>query len=152
MLYLHPKIFIVLGFLIFISCSNSQIQLEKLSEQIIIVDMQAWINLMPGGPGSFHITGEYEINKSVAEDLKLKKIIVYADSRNIYDIQSGKFTSEFQVDEKSQNLKYRFNIQPGLKLNDSIRIVEKIDIKLIFDYSDKEFEKMINDVYLTRAY
>ncbi len=134
------------------SCSNSQIQLDKLSEQINIVDTQAWINLMPGGPGSFHITGEYEIDKSNSEDLKLKKVIVYADNNIIYDIKSDNLSDELQIDEIIKKLKYRFNIQPGLKLNDTIRIVETIDIKFIFEFKGREIEKMINDVYLTRAY
>jgi len=134
------------------SCSNSQIQLDKLSEQINIVDTQAWINLMPGGPGSFHITGEYEIDKSNSEDLKLKKVIVYDDNNIIYDIKSDNLSDELQIDEIIKKLKYRFNIQPGLKLNDTIRIVETIDIKFIFEFKGREIEKMINDVYLTRAY
>lgn len=152
MFYLHSKIFIVFSLLIFMSCSNSQIQLDKLSEQINIVDTQAWINLMPGGPGSFHITGEYEIDKSNSEDLKLKKVIVYADNNIIYDIKSDNLSDELQIDEIIKKLKYRFNIQPGLKLNDTIRIVETIDIKFIFEFKGREIEKMINDVYLTRAY
>ncbi|MEO8233474.1 MAG: hypothetical protein ABI638_14415 [Ignavibacteriota bacterium] len=134
------------------SCSNSQVQLDKLSEQITIVDTQAWINLMPGGPGSFHITGEYEIDKTELEKLTLKKVIVYSENKIIYDINSANLSNELQVDEKSHKQKHRFNIQPGLKLNDSIRIVETIDIKLIFEYNGREIEKMINDIYLTRAY
>ncbi|HRN25707.1 MAG: hypothetical protein IT276_15995 [Ignavibacteriaceae bacterium] len=134
------------------SCSNSQIQLDKLSKQINIVDTQAWINLMPGGPGSFHITGEYEIDKTELEKLSLRKIIVYSENQIIYDINTANLSNELQADEKIQKLKYRFNIQPGLKLNDSIKIVETIDIKLIFEFNGREIEKMINDVYLTRAY
>lgn len=134
------------------SCSNSQIQLDKLSKQINIVDTQAWINLMPGGSGSFHITGEYEIDKTELEKLSLRKIIVYSENQIIYDINTANLSNELQADEKIQKLKYRFNIQPGLKLNDSIKIVETIDIKLIFEFNGREIEKMINDVYLTRAY
>ncbi len=152
MFYLHSKIFIVSSFLIFMSCSNSQIQFDKLSEQINIVDIQAWINLMPGGPGSFHITGEYEIDKIELDKLLLKNVIVYSESKIIYNINLANLSNELQADEKIQKLKYRFYIQPGLKLNDSIRIVETIDIKLIFEFNGKEIEKMINDVYLTRAY
>lgn len=152
MFYLYLKIYVVLTLLIFISCSNSLIQIEKISEQIIIVDTQTWINLMPGGPGSFHITGEYEIDKSFSKDLKLMKLIVSTDNKTIYDIKSGNIVNELQADETDQKLKYRFNTQPGIKLNESIRIVEKINLKLVFNFNGNIIEKMISDVYLTRAY
>ena len=149
---MYLKIYVVLTLLIFMSCSNSQIKIEKLSEDITIIDTQSWINLMPGGRGSFHITGEYEINKSFSKDLKLMKLIVSTDDKTIYDIKSDNIVNKLQADETEQKFKYRFNTQPGIKLNDSIRIVETINLKLIFEYKGSEIEKMINDVYLTRAY
>lgn len=149
---LKIKILLVINFITIFSCSNSQIPINKIAERIIIVDMQAWINLMPGGPGSFHLTGEYEFDVKDYPKLVLSGIIVYADGQSIYKINSRQFSNELQTNNQNQHPKYRFNIQPGLKLNEQIRTSEMIDIELQFDYNGELIEKAIKNIYVTRAY
>lgn len=139
-------------FLVFLSCSNSHIQQNNMDEQINILDMQAWINLMPGGPGSFHLTGEYEIDEVENGKLLLTEIKVYSENKIIYEVSSSDFSIELQTGENIKKLKYRFNVQPGLKLNEMIRTSEKIDIKLIYDFNGNSVEKKLNNIFVTRAY
>ncbi|MBK7629736.1 MAG: hypothetical protein IPJ23_03300 [Ignavibacteriales bacterium] len=138
--------------MIFISCSNSQVQKNKIEKQIDIIDMQAWINLMPGGPGSFHLSGEYEFDGTENINLSLSKITVYSENKIIYEISSADFSNESHAGENIKKIKYRFNIQPGLKLNEMIRTVEKIEVKLIYDFDGSSIEKIKNNIYVTRAY
>jgi len=138
--------------LLFISCSTPQVHLKDLSEQIKIVDVQAWINLMPGGPGSFHLIGVYECTDTIKCDAKLANIKVFSDSELIYELNKDSFTCESQIESHLQPIKYNFYTNPGIKLNEKIQIVEKVDVKLIFDFDGSTMEKDYNDIFLTRAY
>jgi hypothetical protein len=145
-------IFLILNSLFLLSCSTTQIQLKDLSEQIKIVDVQAWINLMPGGPGSFHITGVYECTDTVKCDAKLAAIKIFSDSALIYELNKDNFTCESQIENHLTLLKYNFYTKPGIKLNEKIQIVEKVDVKLIFDFDGSTIKKDYSGIILTRAY
>jgi hypothetical protein len=138
--------------LLFISCSTSQSQLNNYAQKINIVDLEAWINLMPGGPGSFHIVGVYEFTDTVKCGAKLEIIKVISDNELIYELNKDIFTCESQIENREQSFRYNFNTNPGIKLNEKIQIVEKVDVKLIFDFDGSTIKKDIYDIILTRAY
>ncbi len=145
-----PKSFLFI--LILISCTSSQDQSNKLDEQIKIIDIESWLNMMPGGPGSFHVIGKYECSDTTDCSVKLKNIKVYSDSALIYDLTKENFTIEKQIEQDIQKVSYSFYTQPGIKLNDRIQSIEKVDVTLIFIFNDVMIEKNLNDIILTRAY
>ncbi len=149
---LKSFLLIIIYNLILISCSTSQSQLSDYAEQVDIVGVEAWLNLMPGGPGSFHLTGEYESMNDFILKSKLTTIKVYSDSELIYEIKSENINCELQIGQDIQALRNRFNIRGGLKLNELIQTAEKLDVKLIFELNGDLFEKDVNDIVLTRAY
>lgn len=149
---LKSFLLIIIYNLILISCSTSQSQLSDYAEQVDIVGVEAWLNLMPGGPGSFHLTGEYESMNDFILKSKLTTIKVYSDSELIYEIKSENINCELQIGQDIQALRNRFNIRGGLKLNERIQTSEKLDVKLIFELNGDLFEKDVNDIVLTRAY
>jgi len=145
-----PKSFLFI--LIFISCTSSQDQSNKLAEQIKIIDIESWLNMMPGGPGSFHVIGKYECSDTSDCSVKLKNIKVYSDSALIYDLTEDNFKIEKQIEQDIQKVSYSFYTQPGIKLDDRIQSIEKVDVTLIFICNDVMIEKDVNDIILTRAY
>ena len=145
-----PKSFLFI--LIFISCTSSQDQSNKLAEQIKIIDIESWLNMMPGGPGSFHVIGKYECSDTSDCSVKLKNIKVYSDSALIYDLTEDNFKIEKQIEQDIQKVSYSFYTQPGIKLDDTIQSIEKVDVTLIFIFNDAMIEKNVNDIILTRAY
>ena len=145
-----PKSFLFI--LIFISCTSSQDQSNKLAEQIKIIDIESWLNMMPGGPGSFHVIGKYECSDTSDCSVKLKNIKVYSDSALIYDLTEDNFKIEKQIEQDIQKVSYSFYTQPGIKLDDRIQSIEKVDVTLIFICNDVMIEKDVNDTILTRAY
>ncbi len=149
---LKSFLLIIIYNLILISCSTSQSQLSDYAEQVDIVGVEAWLNLMPGGPGSFHLTGEYESMNDFILKSKLTTIKVYSESELIYEIKSENINCELQIGQNIQALRNRFNIRGGLKLNERIQTTEKLDVKLIFELNGDLFEKNVNDIVLTRAY
>ncbi len=138
--------------LILISCTASQDQSNKFAEQIRIIDLESWLNMMPGGPGSFHIIGKYECFDTSECSDNLKNIKVYSDSVLIYDLKKDNFTIEKQIEQDIQKISYSFFTQPGIKLNDIIQSIEKVGVTLIFNFNDVIIEKNVNDIVLTRAY
>jgi len=138
--------------LILISCTTSQDQSNKFDEQIRIIDVESWLNMMPGGPGSFHIIGKYECSDTADCSANLNNIKIYSDSVLIYDLQKDNFTIEKQIEQDIKKISYSFYTQPGIKLNDKIQSTEKVDVKLIFNFNDVTIEKNVNDLVLTRAY
>ena len=145
-------IFLILNSLIFLSCSTQQVQLKDLLEQIKIVDVQSWINLMPGGPGSFHLIGVYECTDTINCDAKLVKIKVFSENELIYELNNDSFTCESQIENRLQPVKYNFYTNPGIKLNKKIQTVEKVDVILVFDFDGSTIEKDYGGIILTRAY
>ncbi len=138
--------------LMIISCASSSVRPNILPEQIRIIDLQVWLNLMPGGPSSFHIIGKYECLDNSNGISELKSIKVYSDSILICDISKNSFTCETEIMEDIQSAKYNFFTRPGIKLNEKIQTVDKINIKLIFNFNDDIIEKNLSNVMLTRAY
>ena len=138
--------------LLFISCSTSQSQLNNYAEQIKIVDVEAWINLMPGGPGSFHLVGVYECTDTVKLDANLEIIKVISDNELIYELNKDSFTCEAQIETEAQSFKYNINTNPGIKLNEKIQTLEKVDVKLVFNFDGCKIEKEIHNIILARAY
>lgn len=145
-------LYLILNGLIFLSCSTLQIQQKDLSGQIKIVDVQAWINMMPGGPGSFHITGYFECTDTGKCDVELEIIKVLSDNELVYKIKKESLICEVQIESILKSIKYNFYTNPGIKLNEKIQSVEKVSIKLIFNFDGNAIEKDFNDIILTRAY
>jgi hypothetical protein len=70
----------------------------------------------------------------------------------IYDLTKDNFTIEKQIEQDIQKVCYSFYTQPGIKLDDRIQSIEKVDVMLIFIFNDVIIEKNVNDIILTRAY
>lgn len=70
----------------------------------------------------------------------------------IYDLTEDNFKIEKQIEQDIQKVSYSFYTQPGIKLDDRIQSIEKVDVTLIFICNDVMIEKDVNDIILTRAY
>ena len=82
----------------------------------------------------------------------LTKIKVFSNSELIYELNKDSFTCESQIESQLAPLEYNFYTNPGIKLNEKIQTVEKVDVKLIFDFDGSTIEKDYSDIILTRAY
>lgn len=144
------SLLIMIFFQLFISCSSSFSGKEFDKLNIKIVDIASWLNLMPGGPGSFHISGKYELPEELDErEIFLYKIIVIDNGKEIYNL-----IAELQfVNNSLEGIKeftftnhYQTEIEPILMQKDTI------DIRLIFNVNSLPVKKDLNKIPLTRAY
>ena len=138
--------------LLLTSCTTSQIDSNNLSEKIRIIDVESWLNMMPGGPGSFHIIGKYEIADSLEFEVELTKIKVLSDSIDIYIITKENYIVEKQIDNNLKIIEYAFHTKPGIGLNERIQLINQMDVKLFFDFEGRKIVKELNSIELTRAY
>jgi len=132
------------------SCSTSDLDKNQLNSQIKILEAQAWLNLMPGGPGSFHIVGKYSISSELNQELiQLKEIIILSNEKRIYKITPQTETSQ-NISEKEDE--YSFYSDSQLKIAEEIKDKNEITAIFVFTYRDEIIEKTISQIELTRAY
>ncbi|RPI63849.1 MAG: hypothetical protein EHM44_04295 [Ignavibacteriales bacterium] len=145
---LLSRVLILIGLITSCSSNLSEKNFDELD--IKIVDVQSWLNLMPGGPGSFHISGKYELPEELDErEIFLYKIIVIDNDQEIYNLiaelqfvlNSEKGTKEFVYTSP-----YQTKIIPILMERDSI------DVQLVFSVNGLPVKKDLNKIPLTRAY
>ena len=141
-----PIIFVLTG----ISCSSSVLDKNQLDNQIKIFEVQAWLNLMPGGPGSFHILGQYSISSELNPELiQLKEIIVLSNEKQIYKITP---ITEINYTISKKKNEFSFYSDNHLKIAEEIRYKNEISAIMVFTSGDEIFEKIISQIELTRAY
>lgn len=141
-----PIIFVLTG----ISCSSSVLDKNQLDNQIKIFEVQAWLNLMPGGPGSFHILGQYYISSELNPELiQLKEIIVLSNEKQIYKITP---ITEINYTISKKKNEFSFYSDNHLKIAEEIRYKNEISAIMVFSFGDEIFEKIISQIELTRAY
>ena len=143
---------LLLGFIVSYSCTSSKNDKANLEQKIILSDIQAWLNLMPGGPGSFHISGAFDLNDSSDVNINLKNIYIYSSDKMIYNINP-----EFSIQGESISIKpwtkvFQFHNKGRLNIDEALRSTEKIDVRLVFEIDGYSIEKFVKNVELTRAY
>jgi len=144
--YIMPILFVLTAN----SCSSSVLDKNQLGNQIKILEVQAWLNLMPGGPGSFHIVGKYSISSGLNQKLiQLKEIIILSNEKQIYKITPNTETNH-TISEEEKEFSFYSNSQ--LKIAEEIRDKNEITAMFIFTHGDEIIEKTISQVELTRAY
>lgn len=142
-------VLLVFGFMLTACSSNlTEKDLDRLN--IKIVDVQSWLNLMPGGPGSFHISGKYELPEDLDEkEIFLDKIIVLDNEKEIYNL-----TAEIQFISNSPNgiKEFTFSNNYQTKIEKILMQKENIDVRLVFSINGNLIPKDFKSIQLTRAY
>ena len=142
-------VLLVFGFMLTACSSNlTEKDLDRLN--IKIVDVQSWLNLMPGGPGSFHISGKYQLPEDLNEkEIFLEKIIVFDNEKEIYNL-----TAEIQFISNSPNgiKEFTFSNYYQTKIEKILMQKENIDVRLVFSINGHLIPKDFKSIQLTRAY
>ena len=152
--------FIVLIILFLISnCACSQKEKTDLSLDIVNIEINTWLNLMPGvSPGKFHLTGEAALQNLGDEDINsisLDKITVYSSEEVIYTFKPF-FNNN--LEEDNYNLKkgmtelFSFGLKEGLKIDERIGNNKLIDIKLHFVSGKGSYTYLVKNVEVQEAY
>ncbi len=150
-------LFVVLISFVNIFCwQQSSKTLLKISVEDVKVE--SWLNLMPGGPGSFHITGEIKMKnqgEQEVDSLSLSKISILQNDKQIYS-----FTPIFKskIESKSNELMvgeekdFLFYTQTGLSINNELNTDLPIKIVLFFNYGSSVLPYEIKDLKVEKIY
>jgi hypothetical protein len=139
------------------SCSE-KVNTELLLE-VKMIDINAWLNLMPGvSPGKFHLTGEVILQNQSDEEIKnisLNNITVCSSDEVIYSFKPY-FTQK--MEEDNLNLKtgmdkiFGFGIAEGLKIDERLAKNKIIDINFNFVSDKGSYSYSVNSIELEEAY
>ncbi len=160
----HILIFLTVGSVLFLwNCSGSKevkkdaeekyVEVkEAIQEMNVRVDsIYAWVNLMPGGPKKFNITGKVTVlpseNYNPAE-LTLKRIDIFQKDVLHYMIKPTVQNPE----DADENKIFLFSTIRGIGLNPGFNYNKKIDALLIFERNGETFRYLIKDLKMEKAY
>lgn len=143
--------FLILNLL---ACSGGNEQEKNIGNMVTVISVESWLNLMPGGKGSFHITGYIKVDSTFKEDIFLELIEISHNTSLVYSfIPQTMEIIDSELIEKSENfITQQFFNSDGLTIKDEIKNAEKINVRLIFKYKEKEIAKEINNVNLDKVY
>jgi hypothetical protein len=138
------------------SCAE-KITGNKLNIKVDPVKTYAWLNLMPGGKPSFHLSADIKIknNSNVpVTNLTLHQIVVYEDTNKI---EGFKPVFVNRKDDSDNNFipgeVKDFSITAPDRVNfEKLYKLKEINLLLQFSSGDKMFEYMINNVKIERVY
>jgi len=151
-------LYLILVIFIFIGCSSTKSGKETFQLDVEVTDLYAWLNLMPGSPGKFHLLGELKITNPgnhVIEELKLDKIKVYSDKELVYSFYpffNQKDLSKVNSIEPGGSREYTFGVESGLKVDDRLMTDNLIDIEMKFISDLKFYQLNLNDIVVEQAY
>ena len=151
---------IILLLILFItSCAPSEKANVKVSLEVVKIEINAWLNLMPGvSPGKFHLTGEVTLQNISDEEIiniSLDNITVYSSGEVIYSFKPY-FTHKTEGD--NFNLKtgmekvFAFGIEEGLKIDARLDKNKIINIKLNFVSDKGSYSYLVDSVEVEEAY
>lgn len=150
--YLNTLIVVLIFFTV--SCLPEKV-CKNFENNITIDDAQVWLNLMPGGSGSFHFSGEYSIIDSFTNCVvKLNEVKIITEEKSIYNlipITQNKYLDS-DPNKPTEKVTYQFYSKPDIPIKDEINNLAKIDIVLVFTVDTLIVDKKLPGIEITRAY
>lgn len=80
-------------------------------------ELESWINLMPGGSDTFHLSGDLVVtNKSALNLVKAKilNVLIYQDGKELYDFKPE---SKKGSVSKEESVYFQFSTKRGMKIS-----------------------------------
>ncbi len=143
---------------ILIGCAHSRID-DSLNLNAKEIKITSWLNLMPGGPGSFHSSGEILLRNNESYDIK--KISLISISIKQRDVQLYNFVPIFltkdENDEtyllKKTEKEFSFRNPSGLPIKRELESDLPIKISLKFkEENDYYFHFEIENIKVEKVY
>lgn len=149
-------IFIVM--LLGTSCASHQ-RNDGLAISVKEIKIEAWLNLMPGGPGSFHLAGEIKLGNNESCDIKnlsLTKISILQSDNQLYaiiPIFSPKMENSDTNILTDAEKNFLFTTASGLPVKSELDVDTPIKVILIFkEANDKTFLYEVENIKVQKVY
>ena len=117
-----------------LSCSPSGQKNEIQNFEVVITEMNTWLNLMPGSPGKFFLQGEMIIKNltgETIEDISIDNLKVYSKEKLLFNfspILELKNQDGQKILQPHSSIEYRFRTDGGIRLGNIEILDDKVDI------------------------
>jgi hypothetical protein len=121
--------------------------------KVDIKEMYCWVDLMPGGPNRFQISGNLNVSDSYKYELKflkLKAVRIFQNDKQIFSIRPKIKLDENSISEEGKS--FVFSTIRGLSIHPEYKIDNPVDIKLLFEEDDEIFEYNIYKQKVEKVY
>jgi hypothetical protein len=128
----------------------------NLSVKTIKID--SWLNLMPGGPGSFHIAGEINLkNEECYEvtNLILSSITIIQLDKKLYSfvpVFTAKIENGDNVFPSETEKEFLFYTKSGLPINKELDVKLPVKLIMLFRENDDSFLYEIENIKVEKVY
>lgn len=143
--------------LFLINCTGMK-EVHNTEYEIKITDLNAWLNLMPGGPGSFHLSGEFNLftdQDNFISEVQLKEVSVFSKDELLYNFKPITQYSRAEPDYSTNNRKievYQFYMESGLEIQEVLMSDNIISVEFVFNVDDVLTQVVKENVEVSRAY
>jgi len=117
-----------------LSCSPSSQKNEIQNFEVIITEMNTWLNLMPGSPGKFFLQGEIiikNLTNETIEEISIDTVKVYSQEKllfNFIPIFELKNQDGQKILLPDSSVEYRFRTDGGIRLGNIEIPDDKVDV------------------------
>lgn len=133
---------------------------EELKLSVRLEKLDLWYNLMPGGPGSFHLAGEMKVKNE--ESSEIKNLVISDISIFLADTKLYSFTPTFSIINgitENVSLKlneeriFSFSTKEGLRINKAAGDSTSVDIFITLKAENGKFHVyQIQQVNIQKVY
>jgi hypothetical protein len=143
------KKLLLIGLLLlpFFGCSSSSVDYQRM---IVVNEINLWLNLMPGGPPTFHFSGQVGAEIEIADEVELEKVEIYQNKKMIFSEKPFFTRLTKQVPHFNKYL-FIFGIKEGLP-SQLINSNDSVDLILIFIVQGETISIKINEIIIEKVY
>ena len=141
-----------------LSCSHSGQKNEKQNFEVVITEMNTWLNLMPGSPGKFFLQGEMIIKNltdETIEDISIDNVKVYSQEKLLFNfspILEFKNLDGQKILKPGSSIEYRFRTDGGIRLGTIEIPDDKVDVIFSVTGDSGKYIVDLKNVNVERTY
>jgi hypothetical protein len=136
---------------------SKTVDIKSNDSTVVIKNVEAWVDLMPGGPAGFMFAGEalITLGKNVGfNDLKCQEAIIYENNKEIkrFPFRIEQIENKSYKPGKSDYFLVRFSSRERNSAEGLVKNNYKITIEIVFRYEDKEISGISEPIEIKRTY
>ncbi|GJQ61808.1 MAG: hypothetical protein SCALA702_08610 [Melioribacteraceae bacterium] len=121
-------------------------------EKFSFNELESWINLMPGGSDSFHLSGDLVITENSGLNLKnaqILEVVVFQDGKQLYEFKPE--TKKGYVSEE-ESAYFQFSTKRGLKISGLLKTEFPIVVEVHLTDGDENMVVTVDKVLVQKIY
>jgi hypothetical protein len=149
---------LLLSFFLISGCSGGDAAKQENPVRVQNLSMSSWYNLMPGGPSSFHITGDVlllNVSENPVKEVRLQRLTVMKGEEIMYETVpdfSPSAGDETYTLEPGKEKNFLFNSRQQLKTRPGNQDDQIYKVLLQFSADELEFTYIADSLTIEKVY